>query len=466
MTRMRSWGLATLLLYAFALPAQEDISPGDRATRYVTDLLRLDTTNPPGNETRAAEYLKRVADQYEIPAELLGADPARLNFVARLRGNGSARPLLLMAHSDVVPADREQWTVDPFSAESRDGEIYGRGAQDDKNLLAAELAVFVELKLSGIKLNRDIILLAESDEESGSTGIQWLIANAFDSIDAEAALNEGGMAQDLRSGVRLFQIQTAEKIPTRVVLTARGGAGHASLPRSDNAIVRLARALLRLENDQPVRLNPTTRRYFAQIAALPDYRWLAPLVPKLENYSSAHSAAGQIRARDPELDAQLRTTISPTMLSAGIKINVIPNAAEARLDVRRLPNESREEVLVRIRRLINDPAVEVTPAPGDEMPASPPSPADSPIYRSMERTFAASAPRAVVVPYMARGATDGAYLRSKGMAVYGAPLFLKENHDGRPHGNDERISLANLAAGTELLWRVVLAAAADEIQAQ
>jgi carboxypeptidase PM20D1 len=213
-----------------------------------------------------------------------------------------------------------------------------------------------------------------------------------------------------------------------------------------------------MENDQPVRLNPTTRLYLARIAALPDYRWLAPLVPKLEHYSSAYSAAAQIRARDPELDAQLRTTITPTMLSGGLKINVIPNAAEARLDVRRLPNESDQEVLVRIRRLINDPAVEVASTPGAEMPATAPSPVDSPFYGILERTFAASTPRATVVPYMARGATDGAYLRKKGIAVYGVPLFVREKHEGRPHGNDESISLTNLAAGTELLWRIVTAA--------
>lgn len=466
MARMRGWGPAILALCALATPAQEDLSLGGRAVRYLTDLIRLDTTNPPGNETRVAEYLKGVAARYDIPAELYGDDPARLNFVARLRGNGSARPLLLMAHADVVPADRAQWAVDPFAAEIRNGEIYGRGAQDDKNVLAAELAVLIELKLRGVALKRDVILLAEADEEAGSTGIQWMIENAFDAIDAEAALNEGGIAQDLPSGVRLFQIQTAEKIPTRVVLTARGGAGHASLPRPDNSILRLARALTRLETEQPVRLNPTTRRYFARLAALPDYRWLAPLVPRLERSSSAQAAAAQIREREPELDAQLRTTIAPTMLSAGVKINVIPSAAEARVDVRRLPDESREEVIERIRRIIGDPSIEVAPEPGPGMPATPPSPADGPIYRAMERTLAASAPRAAVVPYMARGATDGAYLRAKGMPVYGLPIFLKENHDGRPHGNDERISEANFTAGVELLWRIVLAAAADEAGAQ
>lgn len=457
MSAMRSWGVAILCAAAVGAGAQENVSLGERAQQYLTELIRLDTTNPPGNETRVAEYLEGVARAHGISAELLGPDPARLNFVARLRGSGEARPLLLMAHSDVVPADRTQWTADPFGAELRAGHIYGRGAQDDKDLLAAELAVLVELKLRDVKLRRDIILLAEADEESGSTGIQWLIRNAWAAIDAEAAFNEGGMAQDLASSVRLFQIQTSEKIPTRVVLTSHGTAGHASLPRPDNPIVHLARAILRLETEQPVRLNVTTRRYLAQIALLPDHRWLAPLLPRLESAITAQAAASQIRARDPELDAQLRTTVSPTLLRAGLKINVIPNTAEAQIDVRRLPNESREEVLWRFRRLINDSAVEVTSAEGQEMPTTEPSSIDSPVYRLMERVLAASAPRAVVVPYMSRGATDGSFLRQKGMAVYGVPVFLKEDAESRAHGNDERILPANLSSGAELLWRLVLA---------
>lgn len=456
---MWGWGLAILLVSALPAGAQENLSLGERARQYLVDLIRLDTTNPPGNETRVAEYLRQVAAHHGISAELLGPDPARLNFVARLRGTGEARPLLLMAHSDVVPADRTQWTAGPFSADIRGGQIYGRGAEDDKNLLAAELAVLVELKLRGVRLRRDIILLAEADEESGSTGIQWLIGNAWAAIDAEAALNEGGMAQDVASSVRLFQVQHWEKIPTRVVLTARGSAGHGSLPRPDNPIVRLARAILSLEAGQPIRLNATTRRYLAEVSLLPDHRWLAPLLPRLESPLTAQAAASQIRARDPELDAQLRTTVSPTMLRAGVKINVIPNTAEAQIDVRRLPNESREEVLWRFRRLIDDGAVEIAPAEGQEMPATEPSPTDSSVYRSMERVLAESAPRAVVVPYMSRGATDGSYLRQKGVAVYGVPVFLKEDHEGRAHGNDERISPANLTSGTELLWRIVLAAA-------
>jgi len=179
----------------------------------------------------------------------------------------------------VVPADRSQWTADPFSAELRDGYIYGRGAQDDKSLLAAELAVMVELKRRGVKLTRDVILLSESDEEAGSTGINWLVHNAYSKIDAAFALNEGGASLDVRSGTHIFQIQTSEKVPTRVVLTAKGTAGHGSLPRPDNPVVHLAHAITALAAaSQPVQLNTTTRRYFSEISKLPDYAWLAPLL--------------------------------------------------------------------------------------------------------------------------------------------------------------------------------------------
>lgn len=457
MKPMHRLGAVLVLALPGLVFAQGDSALGERARQYLVELIRLDSTNPPGNETRVAEYLKRICGQHGIPAELLGNDPSRLNFVARLRGSGRERPLLLMAHSDVVPADRSPWIVDPYSGEIRDGYIYGRGAQDDKNLLAAEMAVLVELKRRGVKLKRDVIVLAEADEESGSTGIQWLIENAFDKIDADFALNEGGFAQDTRSGARVFQIQTSEKIPTRVVLTARGTAGHGSLPRPDNPVVRLARAVLRLaESDQPVRLNATTRRYFAEITKLPDYRWLASSLAKLENPYSAAAVAGLIRSRDLELDAQLRTSIAPTIFHAGVKINVIPNAAEAQVDVRRLPNETRDEVMLRFRRIVNDETIEITPAPGHEMPPTEPSSMTTVLYQAMERIFLSTSSRALVVPYMARGATDGAYLREKGMAVYGVPVFLKESGESRAHGNNERISLANLEAGTELLWKIVL----------
>jgi acetylornithine deacetylase/succinyl-diaminopimelate desuccinylase-like protein len=443
------WGLCLLCV---SLAGAQTM--GERAQKYLVDLIRLDTTNPPGEETAVAEYLKGVMDKEGIACELLGGDPRRLNFVARLPGGGS-RPLLMMAHSDVVPADRAQWSVDPFAGELRDSYVYGRGAQDDKSLLAAEMAVLVELKRRRTPLKRDVILLAEADEEAGSTGIQWLIQHAWTKIDAEFALNEGGFAMDTAAGKRVFNVQTAEKIPSRVVLHAVGTAGHGSLPRPDNPVVRLSRALLRLaETDQPVRMNATTRRYFSGLAKLEDYRWLGPLAARLESREAA-AAASQIREREPELAALLQTTVSPTMLQAGTKINVIPNFAEAQVDVRRLPDETREEMVARFRQIINDPAITIRPAAGQEMPATEPSSVTTGLYRAMEEVFTASTPQALVIPYMTRGATDGAFLREKGMAVYGVPLFVREDRQSRAHGNDERISTNNLTQGTELLWKIV-----------
>ena len=457
---MRALPTLLLLLSPILAPAQADL--GERARRYLAELVRIDTTNPPGNETRAAEYIRAALAAEGIAAELLGEEPSRLNVIARLKGSGASRPLLLMAHTDVVPADRKQWSVDPFSGEVRDGILYGRGAQDDKCLLAAEMAVLVELKRRGTPLKRDVILLGESDEEAGSTGIQWLIQNAWQKIDADFAINEGGHAFDTPGGTRLYQIQTSEKVPTRLILTARGTAGHGSLPRLDNPVVRLARAITRLaEVDQPVRLNATTRRYLQEVGKLADYQWLTPHLSRLENAATALAAAGAVRTRDPELDAMLRTTVSPTMLEAGVKINVIPNVAIGQVDVRRLPNETREEVIARFRQIVNDSAVEVAPAGGQEMPPTEPSSMTTDLYRAMESVFARSHRRAVVVPYMVRGATDGSYLRQKGMAVYGAPVFLRQDKESRAHGNDERIGLENVDAGTRLLWDIVLAVSAE-----
>ena len=437
--------------------AEDNLSLADRAHQYLIDLVRLDTANPPGNETRVAEYLKQVADSQGIPAELVGAEPRRMNFIARLKGNGKNRPLLLMAHSDVAPVDRAQWTVDPFSAELRNGLIYGRGTWDDKSLLAAELAVMVEIKRRNIKLNRDIILLAEADEEEGAGGIQWLLQHVPQKIDAEFALNEGGSILETKEGPKIFQIQTAEKIPVRILLNAKGTAAHAAVPREDNPIVRLSRAVVKVtDTEQLARLNPVARRYFHEIAKLSDYAWLTPLLPKLESPATIQAAAAQIRMRDPELDSFLRTTVSPTITRAGTKINVIPNAAEAQLDVRRLPIETRDEVLERIRQIVNDPAVDVSFAPGPLPPGAEPSSTMTTLYRAMEHAISHVFPRDVVAPYIARAATDSPFLRVRGIPVYGVPIFTRESEESRSHGNDEHISAKNIEDGAELLWQMVL----------
>jgi acetylornithine deacetylase/succinyl-diaminopimelate desuccinylase-like protein len=459
MDQMRRVSALVLVLAAAGVAADDNRPLGERTRQYLTDLVRLDTSNPPGNETKVAEYLKQVADSRNIPCELLGADPKRKNFIARIKGNGKGRPLLLMAHSDVVPADRKQWTVDPFSAEVRNGYIYGRGTLDDKSLLAAELAVMVEIKRRNIKLGRDLILLSESDEEAGSTGIDWLTQHEYPKIDAEFALNEGGGIVETKDGPRVFEIQTIEKIPTRIVLTAKGTAGHGSLPRADNPVLHLARAIAKLSDaDQPIRMNATTQRYLREISRLSEYAWLEPIIRgrKLDDPATAVVAAAQIRAKDPELDALLHTTISATMLSAGSKINVIPNTAEAQVDIRRTPSETREEVLLRVKQIINDPAIEITPAAGQQMPSTEPSSRTTALYLAMQKAISLKYPHDIVTPIMSRGATDGSYLRAHGMAVYGAPIFLKEGPESREHANDERISPKNVEDGVDLLWQIVL----------
>jgi acetylornithine deacetylase/succinyl-diaminopimelate desuccinylase-like protein len=455
---------ALLCVLLPAIAAEDNRSLADRTRQYLTDLVRMDTSNPAGNETQVAQYLKQTVEGFGISGELLGADPKRMNFVARLKGSGKGRPLLLIAHSDVVPVDRQSWTVNPFAAEIRNGFMYGRGTMDAKSLLAAEMAVMVEIKRRNLKLGRDLILVSEADEEGSSNGIQWLIQNAWPKIDADFALNEGGSIFETKDGTRVFQIQTLEKLPSRILVTARGTAGHSALPTAHNAIEHLSDAISRITHaDEPVHLNGTTRRYFRGLSKLPDYDWLATLLPRLDIPATAKEAATQIRMHDADLDAMIQTTISPTVLTkTGNNANVVPSLAEAQLDVRRMPSDTREDVVARLRQIVNDPAVEITFAPGPQTPPADPSPAMTPLYRAMERVISRIYPRdAVVLPFMSRAATDSNYLRSRGVPVYGVPLILREPGDSRVHGNDERISTKSLDDGVELLWQIVLETAGE-----
>jgi len=419
--------------------------------------VRLDTSNPPGNETRVAEYLKKVADSYGISAELLGSDPQRMNFIARLRGSGKGRPLMLIAHADVYPADDKKWTVDPFSGENRNGFIYGRGTLDAKSLLAAEMSVLVEIKRRNLKLNRDLILVAEADEEAGSTGIQWLIQNAWPKIDAEFAINQGGTILETKD-TKVFEIQTLEKVPTPMILTARGTPRRGKYPRPDNPDVPLAHAMIRLtEADQPIRINPTTRRYLLALSKLSDYNWLAPLLPKLETPATAQAAAAQLRGHDPNLDGMLHTTVDASFRPGSRS----GDTARARLDVSRMPSEPREDVLARFRQIVNDDSVELTFAPGQPVPSNEPSTLATSLYRALENAITHVYPRdAVVVPFMSRGSTDSSFLRARGMAVYGAPVFPRE--PGRVNGDDERIAAKAVDDGVELLWQMVLETAGGD----
>jgi acetylornithine deacetylase/succinyl-diaminopimelate desuccinylase-like protein len=435
-------------------------SPGfdqarDEAVAILQALVRIDTSNPPGNETRAAEYVKRVLDEADIPSQILAVDPARGNLVARLEGNGSKRPLLLMAHTDVVGVARDDWTVDPFSGAIRDGYLYGRGASDDKGQLAAMVQVMLMLQRRQVPLARDVILLAESGEE-GTTdvGIDFMVEQHWDAIDAEFALNEGGRMTAVGQAVETVSIATTEKVPWRGIrLIARGTPGHGSAPRRDNAIVHLAAAVAKVGAYQsPMRLNETTRAYLDRLATMSPAD-VALQYRNLDNPRLSGMIQAQLRESDIGLNSMLRTTISPNIIAGGFRRNVIPGEAEAELDVRALPDENLEEFLATLREVIDDPAVEVTP-PTSMRPAAPPSPLDSELFLSLERVQRQMFPDAVTLPTMLVAATDSAQLRAKGVQAYGVGM-LRDDLSG-VHGTDERISTDGLGLFIEYLYRVVV----------
>ena len=317
--------------------------------------MRIDST--PGRETLVVNYLKQVLEAEGIPTQTFALDPDRANLVARLKGNGSKRPLLILAHTDVVPVQREKWPVDPFGAEMKDGYIWGRGTKDDKPVLAANLMTMLLLKRRGVALDRDVIFLAESAEEADTTGagINFMVREHFDAIDAEFAITEGGGATLDGSRVTRVSIGTAEKLPARARLVATGTAGHGSVPRLDNPLLHLAAALDKLGRWQtPMRLNDTTRTYFERLATICAARarrrlshaaWIRrprrPRWPTRRRYLQEH---------DPASYSMLRTSIVPTILKAGVGANVIPSEAEATLDIRALPGEDIERFYAQMTR--------------------------------------------------------------------------------------------------------------------
>jgi len=426
-------------------------------------LLRIDTSNPPGNETAAAEYIKRVLEAEGIPAELFAKDPSRANLVARIRGNGSKRPILVMGHTDVVGVQKENWSVDPFEAVRKDGFIYGRGAVDDKDNLAAALMLMLLLKRHDVDLDRDVIFLAEAGEE-GTTGvgIDFMTEEHWDKIDAEYALAEGGGIRTRDGRAVTVRIATTEKVPRRVRLVARGTAGHGSVPRLDNAVSHLAQAVAKAAAWQPpMRLNDTTREYFERLAASspPEaaqrYNGLTDPTrrPRIERYFAEH---------EPGHYSALRTSVVPTMLKAGFRRNVIPSEAEATLDIRALPDEDVDDFYAQLGAVINDSQVTIVPLSGNPRPAAEPSPTNSEMFLVLENVSRKMFPEAVTLPIMLSGATDMAQLRAKGIQAYGFGPMRDVQTVGGAHGDDERISEEALVKLLEFLWSAVIEVAAAD----
>lgn len=426
----------------------------EETVKFLSDLVKIDTSNPPGNETRAAEYIKGVLAAEGIPSQIYESAPGRGNLVARLKGNGSKKPLLLFGHLDVVGVERDKWTVDPFSAVIKDGFLYGRGSIDDKAMDAANLEVFLLLHRLKIPLDRDVILLAEAGEE-GTTqfGIDFMVANHWDAIASEYALNEGGEIRGENGKVQYVAVSSTEKVPRGFSLVAHGTSGHGSAPRMDNAIAHLAAAVDKVARwEAPMRLNETTRRFFQQLAKIspPD---------KAALYEHVEDPAVQqkLRATEPSYYSMLRTSLVPTIIKGGFRSNVIPADAEARFDVRALPDENMDALKSQLTALINDPQIKILDQEAAHArPASPPSGLDNDAFHALEHAQQKLFPGALTIPIMQVGATDSAQLRAKGVQAYGIGTLLAAEELKRIHGNDERVDIAGLGKFVQYLYAATL----------
>src|SRR3990172_1231286 len=428
------------------------------ATGILVDLIKINTVNPPGNEIEAVKYVAKILDKEKIPYQIVESQPGRASIIARLKGDGSKKPLVLMAHLDVVGVEKDKWSSDPFSGTIKDDYVYGRGAIDDKGMAACELLALLEFARKKAPLKRDLILLLCADEEAGGRmGIDFLVNQHLEKIKAEFVINEGGrIIIDEHTGkVAFVGIQNTEKVPVNIRLVAKGTPGHASVPLPDNSIFRLSKALARLSEWQPnVKLNQTTRAFFKGLtrsASFPDSFYLE----NLEHPELGAFCATQLSKKNPILGSTMRNSISPTILKSGIRSNVIPSEAEVNLNVRLLPEENVEDFLEELRKVISDTSIEIV-YDRAEHPDTPASPVETELFQVMEKVGKKLWPEAVKVPFMSTGATDAAYLRAKGIPTYGIlPFPLDEDDLSRMHGHNERLSLSDLEAGLKYLYQTV-----------
>jgi acetylornithine deacetylase/succinyl-diaminopimelate desuccinylase-like protein len=450
---------------AQSLPQPDWSTVEEETLRHFQALVQLDTSNPPGNEQRAVAYLKQVLDREGIPSQVFALDPNRSNLVARLKGNGRKRPLLIMSHTDVVTVDASKWRHPPFSAAREGGYIYGRGTVDDKDNLAAALMTILLLNRLKVPLDRDVILLAESGEE-GTTrvGIQFMVNQHFSDIDAEYCLAEGAGVTRIGGQVRYASVQTMEKVPRAVELVARGVSGHGSMPLKSNAVVHLAAAVAKLGTWRPeIRLNETTSTHFRRLAMVSPPEIAKHYLDVLSSDVRRRAAADDwLFENEPRHSSMLRTSISPNIVSGGYRSNVIPSEAKATLDVRALPDEDPDRLLETIKKVVDDPAVEVRFVQEDIRPSGAEMRLDSEAYLAIE-----AANRRVydtmTLPMMTPQATDMAYLRAKGIQCFGIGPAIDFEDGGRgfgAHSDQERILESELHRFVRLNWDVTTSLAA------
>lgn len=435
------------------------------ATRETVDhlsrLIKAQTVNPPGNELPAILVIKDILEREGLRSPedfvIVESAPQRVNLIARLRGDGSQRPLLLSGHVDVVPVEREKWSRDPFGGEVVNGEVWGRGALDMKGFLAMYLQVFLQVRRAALPLKRDVILAAIADEEAGfDHGSKFLVTQHRELIDAEYGLTEGGAFTIPMGKLRIYAIQVAEKGVTWMKMVTKGKPGHASLPHEDNAVFHLAQAIenLRRAGHLPVHITPTFQAMVnkaAEQAKFPlslllrglSIPWIVTLGLKfLKGYPKTL------------LTALTTNTCTPTVLQAGQKTNVIPAEAYAHIDSRRLPGQSPEDVIREILAIVGEG---ISLEPLDTSPGAA-FPTDSPLYRLLEEETHKLDPQGIVIPMMMPGATDACVYREAGITMYGfTPGRLPEDFPvlSLAHGHDERLPISFIESGLPVLWEVI-----------
>ena len=423
-------------------------------------LLRLDTSNPPGNETRVTDYLRQILEKEGFAVETFELEAGRANLVTRLKGTGKKKPLLIVGHTDVVTVDPTKWSHPPFSATRDGGYIYGRGAIDDKDNVVAALMVMLNLKRLRVPLDRDVIFMAEAGEE-GTTrvGIQFMVNQHYPQIDAEYCFAEGGGVRRIGGKVQYALVQTLEKVSRGIELTARGPSGHGSVPLQGNAVVHLSAAVAAIGAWQPpARLNETTNTYFKRLAGVSPPEQAARYRDLLVEGPGRAAVIDYLYANEPSHASMLRASLSPNIIQGGYRSNVIPSEAKATLDVRVLPDEDPAAFIESVRKVVNDPAVDVSYGKQDVRPASNNTRLDSDAFKAIESAITKHY-QTVALPTMSTGATDMAYLRAKGMQCYGigpATDFEDGPKGFGAHSDQERILESELHRFVRFNWDIVV----------
>jgi acetylornithine deacetylase/succinyl-diaminopimelate desuccinylase-like protein len=437
----------------------------EEVTRLLRDLIQIDTTNPPGNETEAAEYLANDLTKEGFRCELFESAPGRGSVATRLKGTGEKPSLLLLSHLDVVAANASEWSVNPFDGVVKDGFVWGRGALDMKSMTAVEVMVMKLLKRRGVKLKGDVILTATADEEKGGeAGAGWLVSNHPEKVRADYVINEGGGLAMPIEGKDFYTIQTAEKGILWLRIKAKGTPGHGSKPGvADNAILRMNRVVEKLGNYRSkVVLVPTVKEYISEVAKR-NRTARKNLTHLLEEPAIGDRLLDQLGRKDrflaENVRAMVRMTVTPTVIHGGVKENIIPSECEAVFDCRILPGQSPIEALATIRGLLEDLGLEKLEF--ETIQASEPteSPLKTPLHGQIVEVLKEFEADCSVAPEMSTGGTDSRFWRRMGSVCYGFQPMRSDLPFGEMlkmiHGVDERISVENLVFGTSVLYSVV-----------